>query len=134
MWREHHNFRLLLSLFRVLHFSSWVLDIMHSTQVILVTFVFASLLCCALSRSVPEHARSRVRRQAGDMRVAHLRAENALKQLAPKACAETGCGLIDIITSGKRKRSEGSELNEYPRSSKLQLLRRLVDDLLYGDS
>ena len=43
-------------------------------------------------------ARSRVRRQAGDMRVAHLRAENALKQLAPKACAETGCGLIDIIT------------------------------------
>lgn len=63
----------------------------------------------------------RSRRQAADVKLAEYSARMAIER-ARQGCQQIGCGLIDLIQSGKKKRADYSE-----EDARDQLLKLLLD-------
>nr|AHB62379.1 QSGamide neuropeptide precursor [Platynereis dumerilii] len=113
---------------------------MPNSQVLIATVIFCVAVSCVCSKSIQVFNRhnERLKRQIGDLQIAHHQAQIGLKHW-PKGCVEIGCGLFDIAASGKRKRSYSNNVedeflnneNELRReSNRLVLLQRIADELM----
>ncbi|XP_069131635.1 uncharacterized protein [Argopecten irradians] len=93
-------------------------------KVLLVCAVFG---CIAYGRSV-EGKLKRLRRQAGDVKTAEYWARLALERSRARGCALIGCGLIDIVQSGKKRdgRTSQSLQGDLDTESRAKLLTMLL--------
>ncbi|XP_033752728.1 uncharacterized protein LOC117336342 [Pecten maximus] len=94
-------------------------------KVLLVCAVFG---CIAYGRSV-EGKLKRLRRQTGDVKTAEYLARLALER-RPTGCNLIGCGLIDIVESGKKRdgRTAPSLQGQIDAESRANLLAMLLTE------
>ncbi|KAK7105036.1 uncharacterized protein [Littorina saxatilis] len=98
---------------------------MHRLTATLLAFFFAALVLVSSSNAgpVPEASSSRNKRQFADAIVAEYLALIALSAgyLVPsQGCLLPACGVVDIRSSGKRKRDNGDE-------QRYTLLKNLIE-------
>ncbi|XP_060068303.1 uncharacterized protein LOC132548453 [Ylistrum balloti] len=94
-------------------------------KVILVCALFGCLAC---GRSV-EGKLKRLRRQAGDVKTAEYLARLALER-RPMGCTIVGCGLIDVVQSGKKR--DGRTLPSYQGPIDDETRAKMITMLLTG--
>ncbi|XP_021353029.1 uncharacterized protein LOC110450099 [Mizuhopecten yessoensis] len=96
-------------------------------KVLLVCAVFG---CIACGRSV-EGKLKRLRRQTGDVKTAEYFARLALER-RPTGCDLIGCGLIDIVASGKKR--DGRTASAYQGQIDDESRAKLIAMLLTGSA
>jgi len=93
----------------------------------LVLAVLLSLLLVTFTHSaaIPDSVRSRHKRQSADVRTAEYLAWIALGGKVPsRGCEMVACGVVDVYSSGKRKRSGGD--SEVTDTDRYNLIRALL--------
>ncbi|XP_055900929.1 uncharacterized protein LOC106057786 isoform X2 [Biomphalaria glabrata] len=87
-------------------------------------FLICSTLIITLTSCSPVHSRisSRMKRQSADVRTAEYLAWIALGGKVPsRGCEIVACGVVDVYSSGKKKRD-----NQLSDEERLSLLRALI--------
>ncbi|XP_076471618.1 uncharacterized protein LOC143301301 isoform X1 [Babylonia areolata] len=84
-------------------------------------FVTLLLVSTVLASPVLDEGSSRNKRQSADVKTAEYLAWIALGgRVPPQGCFDVACGVVDVYSSGKKKRDYGDE-------QRYQLLRSLIE-------
>ncbi|XP_078331211.1 uncharacterized protein LOC144625036 [Crassostrea virginica] len=86
-----------------------------------VVFLCVLFVCATNGRHLDSR---RVRRQSADVKATEYFARLALERM-PSDCREIGCGLVDLVQSGKKKRTE-TETRPSHRPNYLKIIHLLI--------
>jgi len=98
---------------------------MQKADMSMLLSVVLSLLLVTFTHSaaISDSVRSRQKRQSADVRTAEYLAWIALGGKVPsRGCEMVACGVVDVYSSGKRKRSGDLEVSEADRYNILRSL------------
>ncbi|KAL5007736.1 hypothetical protein ScPMuIL_016542 [Solemya velum] len=78
---------------------------MLKTYIVCLSMIVALVLSTVTQARILPNAEERVKRQSADVKAAEYLAYIALGGKLPHGCPDVACGLVDVIASGRKKRS-----------------------------